>query len=486
MEFLSKRNENTIRDMEYLKRFFTRPDTGEQHRTVVENDIVDRRFLDSALNEVASFKAMEASLGSQFDQGSPLVADMHYALNKQVPMLRDESEVDPRCVLNREVIREMMDLHEMKTLRDYTCGDPVAAALAATTMESKVVEMMTDLQEQQDAVDSILSSEEELSEEELEGLLDGFGEGLSNLRSQVKDAVSEANDLMEAMAGMSRAWGTDPGEFSRVPAADRIALAQRIRNNRALQLLANLLGAFENFAFAMQHQKTDQIQTDIFDIHYGSDLSHVLPSEFGLLADDATELEFYRRYEERSLMQYALRGREKVAKGGIVVCVDTSGSMRGERDAWAKAISLACLRIAQKQDRSFHGILFGSANELAGYDLSNAGMSEILDFAAGGYWGGTDFEAPLNMAMQFLQAEHDREGSLKSDILFITDDCCGVSENFMAKLTKFKEDLGCRIFGITIGVDGGYGPLREISDGRMFPVSLLNSPEEVADIFRAL
>lgn len=486
------RDEDNLKDLEYLKRFLNRKASDEQHRTSIVHDKLDRRHMDKAMEELEQFKEMEHNLAAEFgDHGGPLTSDIFHALNKAVPVVRDEDEMRPDSLLSRETIKEMMQLREFEELSDYTTGDPIASALAGTTMEPKVTEIMTRLKERQDQIDEMLErlegeEGEPLTDEELQDLMEQLGGDLSGLRADLREAMKEASDDLSGMEAMSRLWGTDPGELRRMPAEERIALAKRLRNNPNLHRLAELIGAFSAFAFAMQHQKTDSLQTDIYDVEFGNDLGHVLPSEFGLLNNPITRLDFQRKYQERALMQYRLHGREMVGKGGIVCCIDTSGSMGLERDVFAKAVGLSLLRIAQSQKRSFYGVLFGGPSELKAWDLTHGSANDILDFATFSFHGGTDFASPLTLAMDYLIAEHEADGAMKSDIVFITDGYCGVSDDFMRRLTEFKDRLGTRIFGVTIGGDVQGEPLKSICDGRVWPVSKLNSAEDIKDIFQSV
>ena len=56
----------------------------------------------------------------------------------------------------------------------------------------------------------------------------------------------------------------------------------------------------------------------------------------------------------------------------------------------------------------------------------------------------------------------------------------------MQNLTDFKDRLGTRIFGVSIGGDAMGEPLKTICDGRVFPVNKLNSAEDIKDIFQSV
>ena len=49
--------------------------------------------------------------------------------------------------------------------------------------------------------------------------------------------------------------------------------------------------------------------------------------------------------------------RPTADRGPILLCVDTSGSMRGAREVVAKALALECMRAARAQVRSFSSLL---------------------------------------------------------------------------------------------------------------------------------
>src|SRR4029077_2406987 len=63
------------------------------------------------------------------------------------------------------------------------------------------------------------------------------------------------------------------------------------------------------------------------------------------------ELDTLRRLVERQCMMRDMRSSEPVGKGPIVVSVDESGSMAGDKAHTAKALALALAWIARRQRR---------------------------------------------------------------------------------------------------------------------------------------
>jgi uncharacterized protein with von Willebrand factor type A (vWA) domain len=56
--------------------------------------------------------------------------------------------------------------------------------------------------------------------------------------------------------------------------------------------------------------------------------------------------------------------------GPIILCLDTSGSMRGAREVVAKALALECMRGAHRQQRSCYLYAFSGPGALAMFACS--------------------------------------------------------------------------------------------------------------------
>ena len=69
-----------------------------------------------------------------------------------------------------------------------------------------------------------------------------------------------------------------------------------------------------------------------------------------------------RRFLDAELLQYALRAIDEKGRGPMVVCIDGSSSMAGDKEIWSKAVSLTLLDIAQRQRRLFRSICFAAAD----------------------------------------------------------------------------------------------------------------------------
>ena len=57
--------------------------------------------------------------------------------------------------------------------------------------------------------------------------------------------------------------------------------------------------------------------------------------------------------------------RPTADRGPILLCVDTSGSMRGPREVVAKALALECMRAAKAQERGCFVFAFAGPQEVS-------------------------------------------------------------------------------------------------------------------------
>ena len=93
----------------------------------------------------------------------------------------------------------------------------------------------------------------------------------------------------------------------------------------------------------------------------------------------AAKLLFYAKLAEKALQIYERDGwgefptvinpdrreiRPTADRGPILLCVDTSGSMRGPREVVAKALALECMRAAREQERGCFVFAFSGPMEV--------------------------------------------------------------------------------------------------------------------------
>jgi uncharacterized protein with von Willebrand factor type A (vWA) domain len=134
--------------------------------------------------------------------------------------------------------------------------------------------------------------------------------------------------------------------------------------------------------------------------------------------------------------------------GPLLVCLDTSGSMRGAPEAVAKACVLQALRSAQAQGRGCTLIAFGGPGDLLCRALDgDAGLEPLLDLMGQGFDGGTDVQTPIEHAMALVQ----QQAWTQADVLIVSDGEFGLTPAARNALRQAKRALGLRVHGVLIG-----------------------------------
>src|SRR6185369_5806454 len=191
------------------------------------------------------------------------------------------------------------------------------------------------------------------------------------------------------------------------------------------------------------------------------------PPELLSLRQPMLRRDFSRRLIEGQLLVYTLRAREEKARGPMVVCLDGSSSMAGDKEIWSKAVTLTLLDIAARQRRRFRSICFASAETpLQVLDLNprqryTPDMGRVFALAEYFPGGGTDFQKPLAAALDCLR----EAGRTRGDIVFITDGECRVDPEWLREFKREKEKLGFSVFSVLIDVGpSSVGAVKDFSD----------------------
>lgn len=334
-----------------------------------------------------------------------------------------------------------------------------------------------------------------------DGMAQVAAQAQSQLQGPIDAAVAEARDKLADEAQTAAAWGIEPGELKKMDFDERANLAARLKGSRIGPYL-DLVGRFKMMEAAQQVRKVEFGRDEVVGIEMTGDLNRVVMTEFTALAFDPAvdpelaelmELDFLRRWLEEQLIGRKFEGTEKVGKGAIVCCVDTSGSMSSKdghgipREAWAKAMAFALLDQARRQKRDFVGINFSSKHQVSvhRFESGRTDVHKAMVFVEEFFNGGTSFEAPLDAAMEIISKDFDERGKPKADIIFITDDDCHVSPDWMLKYQVEKKRIAFRTFGIAMGTTRPGGALDALSDN-VRCVQEFADPSEVKDIFQLL
>ena len=289
-------------------------------------------------------------------------------------------------------------------------------------------------------------------------------------RQAAQEAAEEAQNLEAACA----AWGSGVGQSAPIDKKTALKLSKAIQTSEFKKFL-ELIGRAVRAASAIQSKKLNQVPHELCGIELGNKPQRALPVEMTLLTRKSTKLEFYRRYNEKSLLCRKMRGNEKAKKGDIIVCIDESGSM-SDCIMLAKAIAVACFSVAKKQKRGFSLIRF-SNNAVIENNLTIEKVPELLeDFLN----GGTDYDEAFKAILQVISGSKQKN----ADVLFISDGGCYDTEA-AKRFQKAKTQQGFRCMSLGIGLnENSLGSLPMFSDKIITTNSL--SLEDGEEMFKFL
>ena len=239
-------------------------------------------------------------------------------------------------------------------------------------------------------------------------------------------------------------------------------LVQEMNRNRHIRDVLKRLGKGSTSVEKKDESKVAKIKKDeLFGINKSGNISRILPSELLNLEDENLKYLFYAKYLENSLLTYEIKGKDEIEKnekeekisnkGPIVVCLDTSGSMKGTPLLRAKALVLSITKILREENRELYVILFGAKGQFQ--EVSLEGEEDIcraIKFLKKSYEGGTDFETPLRRGIEIIS---EKENYRKADILMVTDGSCRISYQFKRVLKEEKERLDFKIYTVICEAD---------------------------------
>lgn len=477
-----------------------------QETHVVEADKFDEHHFKSVREKASELHDLAVSRFADDESWFDLIQDEYLAFYKAQPEFRSSTEMKPSHRINETVLKKARSTKDWEELRTYTQLDQWTSAMAAVEFGTRLADLFDEEKELQQAQKNAQEAEKDL-EELLDKLqndqadLDDLDQALENyqnavdqmqqqvdrsgemIRQMVRTGVQQARDNARQSEELLAAFGTEPGELQRMPHEERILLAQRIMRSKKLKELADKVGRFVRLAFGEQARKIVHGVDEVHDVVMGADIQHVLPSELALLAEPETKMLFYKRFVEQELLQYELRGSEKVARGAIICMVDNSGSMGGDREIWAKGVALALLNIANKQNRDFYGIHFSSSYDPLKewyFPRGKGQVNDVLDFAEYFYGGGTDFQKPISRGVEVLEKMFNEDGAQKGDLVLITDGESAVTDEWLDRYVNAKRDLAFRMYGCLIGT---YSSTLEALSDDIYTVHELASAVDVKDMF---
>jgi uncharacterized protein with von Willebrand factor type A (vWA) domain len=482
--------------------------------TWLESDSYDRRAWGELGLTAPTIRELIASGEKLVPHFGALLQDLFFGLFKYNLVWLKPNAVRRSATLNHEILEHLLPSPGFEMLKTRTLLEEDRAVIAALVLGEQVLEMVRseklinrnemldlwDLKHQEEDLEeraAALKNAAELAEEHkrrADQASENDAEEAKNLQKMIdelKESAARASQVSEArlnqkarlvenqlkhsdhtplkrmqvrsaqlseeidrIAEDSHDFSLEFGQGGRLSAGERLELGRQLARNPKLGQLARLVGRFKQDARALRRKTLDRGVAEAYDIERGSELGRLIPAELLALHHPGLRADFRRRLLEGAVLQYHLREDEEKGKGPMVVCIDVSSSMQGDKELWAKAVSLTLMDIARRQRRLFRAVLFSSGPEtLRVIDLNDKRrykpeLSKVLEMAEFFPGGGTDFQTPIDAAVALLEDKKLKRG----DIVVITDGECQVAPEWLATLRERKAELKFKIFAILVDV----------------------------------
>lgn len=446
------------------------------------NYVEERLVLASALLNEKFLRSIHQGAQYEFLREQTLLNEAHAGLSTLILGERLLALVREEKLLTRRDMRDLWDIQKQEEIvsqkiEEYENADTIPDDQMSEEGKKALEKAKQRMGGEVQGAEALLRQKTQRLKEDLEQI---DAQAKNRLQAEAIKIAQELEDATEETA----TWGDTIGTGQRTPPGQKLELGRRLAGNEKLKKLARMVGRMKFNALALRKKVFERSSEELLEVEQGDALHRLLPHELLSLHHPVLRKDFYRRFLDQELIQYSLRGVEEKGKGPMIVCLDGSSSMSGDKEIWSKAVTLTLLEIARKQRRLFRSICFSSAdtplqtldmNARDRYEIETKAVMDLAEYFPG---GGTDFQKPLDAALDCLRQSRFKKG----DIVFITDGECQVDPQWAENFRDEKERLGFSLFSVLIDMGpASLGTLKEFSD-RITTIRQLTG-EEAKDIF---
>lgn len=472
-----------------------RRDTSTVRRSKLDDGVFDSmreraKLFSAAVERVPELKAEDEDGSEEYvPHWQDLVGDVFKSLHTyEEPGVLEATKVKPSREVNRRVMQQIIGSDHFNQARPVTRHAEIEAAFATMGMTDRLKEVLQD--EMADLAEEAKNAEQQeqtmqRQEEKAEGIRQEIreqgGEVTPEQQAALADAVSRKQNAGQrlqksvqqmsempmtvgAASGVEEAAkqakedaklfvsipGLGKGDKKSLSPDEAIRLAQMFKDNPRLMRVAEMVGRILRDMRFKRARRITGGHEEVVDVELGNDLERVLPAEKMKLMDEHLELDFMRRFFERSLLQYEVQGSAEAGYGPLIVCRDESSSMHGQRNVWAAAVSLALISIARKEKRDAAVVAYSSASQQETWVFPHAeplDPDKIIAMASHFFAGGTDATPALGEAVKLTQGDLKYT---KADLVLITDGEDYYQDDDIRLQSELK-GRGVRIHGVMVG-----------------------------------
>lgn len=421
-----------------------------------------------------------------------LFQDIFSALYEETPKVLPPAVTTAGSRLNRLVLEQLLKSSEYKRVREFTRQNLLGAGMIAIYfgemicqgLNQDVVEIANDIfVTEEELADALLKSQvaEKIADlarsgnkfaavELYQASLAQWNEAASQKRKQLK-ALSARLSVQWNASGKKEIAGTGSGHegdkqgkfatgteglsdnkgvWTTGDLTPHLQAVESFLCSPKLKQLAQRVGRLKQVRELKRGSAILEDSAEVRGIGYGNDLAMMVPEEWMDYFQPERRHVFQKKFADESLCIFDVQGKHSKGAGSLIICLDNSGSMQGPKEETAKAIAIALMEIAMAQHRNFVIIMFGGPEDemkIFEIPLGCCTFEQLIEI--GEYFlcsAGTDFEKPLNAALNYLEKDKYPDG----DIIFITDGVCQVTPEFREKYESQKKSKQFRTIGVLV------------------------------------
>lgn len=283
----------------------------------------------------------------------------------------------------------------------------------------------------------------------IESAMNGLQPIQGQLDEIVDKTIQQSDELNDAMANL---WGSQPGKGKDAGnLEEKRQLAAQLKNNWNLRNLAKNLGALKRTWIQRKRAKrSKETYSAIVGARFSNDITKAFSTELALANTAEGRALFALKYSQKTLLTKDYEADSKnLNKGPIIMYIDVSGSMSGERDIWSKAIAFIIADEALKEKREVYVHLFDTViSESVTLKGDRKNNEELINFIQ--RWtlgGGTQFNAVISHAVLNLKKH------AQTDVLMITDGHSSAGSMAVRRLQAAKAETGAQWATVCLEMD---------------------------------
>lgn len=380
-----------------------------------------------------------------------VAADAHASLFEPNPTFAENPKSPDRAAW----WKQMMETPDFQALHNETCLNTNISAIAAKTLFDQWAEYAKTNPPPGEGSPAPGSDQEPI-----ENAMNRIASTVKALK-EASQSVQDAKDVMNGMGIGEANSQLSPKQIKEY--------FKKVRSNDQLLKIMRMAGRMRLLSQALQRTKTVHGRDDVVGVELGKDVERLVPSELGQLACGIPEIELLAldRIARGQALCRQYRGKERLGRGPIVVCVDESGSMQGDRIVAAKALALALADLARRQKRWIGLVAFSGTKTGAHVAFPPGAMDQdvLLRWLEKFRSGGTVLDVPL-ATMPFQYWPHFLNQGLvrgKTDVIIITDAQVTAPEEMKKNYRAWAKKEQVSTYGIVVG-ETDAGDLAQVCD----------------------